>query len=89
MTTIKIDLPEETKLQIENITKALAELKEKIQPMEPTKYLTRSEVAEMLSVNLSTIHNYCKRSILQPYGIGARVYFKRDEVEKALVKLKN
>lgn len=89
MQTIKIELPEETKLQISQISKELAELKTKFQPKEPTQYLTRSEVAKMLSVNLSTIHNYCKRNILQPYGIGSRVYFKRDEVDQALVKLKN
>lgn len=89
MQIIQLELPEETKNLIQSIVDEVKEIKSNFQPKEPTEYMTRSEVAQMLSVNLSTIHNYCKRSILQPYGIGARVYFKRDEVEAAIVKLKN
>jgi predicted DNA-binding transcriptional regulator AlpA len=89
MQTIQFDLPEELKLQIRDIQKEIKEIKTNFQPKEPTEFLTRNQVAKLLSVNLSTIHNYCKRSVLQPYGIGSRVYFKRSEVEKALVKLKN
>ena len=89
MQQIILDLPEETKLQLQNISKTLAEIKSNLQPKEPTEFLTRNDVSRMLSVNLSTIHNYCKRKILEPYQIGSRVYFKRSEVEQALVKLKN
>lgn len=89
MQQIILDLPEETKLQLQNISKELAEIKSNLQPKEPTEFLTRNDVSRMLSVNLSTIHNYCKRKILEPYQIGSRVYFKRSEVEQALVKLKN
>lgn len=89
MQQIILDFPEETKLQLQNISKELAEIKSNLQPKEPTVFMTRNDVSRMLSVNLSTIHNYCKRHILQPYQIGSRVYFKRSEVEQALVKLKN
>ena len=65
----------------------LDDLKKHLQPKEPTKYLTRNEVAKMLSVDLSTVHNYTKRKILQSYQIGSRVYYKRDEVENSIVKL--
>lgn len=73
---------------IEGVKTQLEDLKKHLQPKEPTKYLTRNEVAKMLSVDLSTVHNYTKRKILQAYQIGGRVYYKRDEVELAIVKLK-
>lgn len=68
-------------------SKRLNDLKKDFQPKEPTKYLTRNEVSEMLSVDLSTVHNYTKRKILTSYQIGGRVYYKRTEVENSLIKL--
>jgi hypothetical protein len=56
-------------------------------PKLANEYLTRSEVAKMLSVDISTVHNYCKRKILSPKGIGGRVYFLRSEVEASLKPL--
>jgi len=57
------------------------------QPIVPTEYLTRNQVKEMLDVDLSTIHNWTKRGKLKAYGIGNRVYYKRSEIEKAIVPL--
>jgi excisionase family DNA binding protein len=73
---------------LEGVKSQLDDLKKGFQPKEPTIYLTRKNVAEMLSVDLSTVHNYTKRKILQAYQIGGRVFYKRDEVENAIVKLK-
>ncbi len=74
---------------IEGVNTQLKELKEHFQPKEPTEYLTRTEVSKLLRVDLSTVHNYTKRGTLQAYGIGGRVYYKRREVEEAIVKLNN
>lgn len=63
----------------------LDELKQNFEPKTPVEYLTRNEVAEMLKCDLSTIHNWCKKGKLIPYGIGNRVYFKRAEIEAVLV----
>lgn len=54
---------------------------------EPKEYLSRSEVAKMLDVDLSTIHNWCKKKKLNPLGIGSRVYFLRSEIEASLKPL--
>lgn len=62
----------------------LEEFAKNFQPKEPNQYLTRQEVADMLQVNLSTIHNWCKKGKLKPLGVGARVYFLRAEVEQCL-----
>jgi excisionase family DNA binding protein len=71
------------------LIKRFADLKKNFQPKEPEEYLTRNEVAEMLKIDLSTVHNWTKKGILQAYQCGGRVYYKRSEVENAIVKLKN
>lgn len=63
------------------------DLKKHFQPKEANVYLTRNEVATLLSVDLSTVHNYCKRGILKPKGIGGRVYFLRTDIEACLIPL--
>ena len=73
---------------IDGVKTQLEELKKHFQPKEPNQYLTRQDVAEMFSVDLSTVHNYTKRKILQSYQIGGRVFYLRSEVENAIIKLK-
>ncbi len=68
-----------------DIKQSSNELKQNFEPKIPTEYLTRSEVAEMLKCDLSTIHNWTKKGKLIPYGIGNRVYYKRHEVEAVLI----
>lgn len=57
------------------------------QPKQPNEYLTRQEVAELFKVDISTIHNWCKKGRLKPYGIGARVYFLRADIDNCLTPL--
>lgn len=66
----------------------LEAVKKQLQPKHPNEYLTRKEVSEMLKIDLSSVHNWSKRGILIPHQIGNRVYFKLQEVEEAIVKLK-
>ncbi len=63
------------------------QLKKEFQPKEPTEYLTRNEVKELLNVDLSTVHNWTKKGKLKSYGIGSRVYYKRHEVEQSIKPL--
>jgi len=72
---------------IEGVKSQLDELKKNFEPKTPTEYLSRQEVAQMLKVNISTVHNWCVKGILQSYGIGRRIYFKRVELEDAIIKL--
>ena len=81
--------PEELKTTIiEGVKIQIQDLKVNFQPKEPTVYLTRNQVAEMLHIDLSTVHNYTKKGKLIAYSIEHRVYYKREEVENALIKLK-
>lgn len=57
-------------------------------PKSPSEeILTRQEVADLLKISLSTIHNWCKKGKLKPHGIGNRVYFKRSEIEENLKRI--
>lgn len=69
--------------------KRLKDFEKNFQPKEPTEYLTRNEVSEMLHVDLSTVHNWTKKGRIKSYGIGGRVYYKRSEIEDAIVELKH
>lgn len=80
--------PDEMKDSIlEGINSQFDQLRSEFQPKEPTAYLTRSEVAELLKIDLSTLHNWTKKGKLKAYGIGNRVYYKRDELYESIVPL--
>lgn len=80
--------PEEMENRIYNRVKSEFEsIKKEFQPKQPTEFLTRNQVKELLDVDLSTVHNWTKRGKLKAYGIAGRVYYKRSEVEQALKPL--
>ena len=56
-------------------------------PAPNNEWLTPDEVSQILKVDKSTVHNWTKKGKLKKYAIGNRVYYKRDEVEAALIKL--
>ena len=80
--------PEQLKAEINEGVKAqLTDFLKHFAPIQPKEYLTRLEVAKMFSVDISTVHNWCKSKRLNPLSIGARVYFLRSEVEASLQPL--
>lgn len=80
--------PEQLEKKInEGLKIHLQDLLNHLKYQEPKEYLSRSEVAKMLGVDLSTIHNWCKKKKLNPLGIGSRVYFLRSEIEASLKPL--
>jgi hypothetical protein len=69
------------------------ELSEKIpnpQHVEPDKeeLMTPEEVAIFFKRHKDTIENWTKKGYLIKYGIGRAIYYKRSEVESAIVPLK-
>ena len=58
------------------------------QKKEQNEYLTRLDVAKLFQIDVSSVHNWTKKGILQSYQIGGRVYYKRTEVENSIIKLK-
>ncbi|WP_312557993.1 helix-turn-helix domain-containing protein [Empedobacter brevis] len=60
------------------------QLAEEFQPKKPVEYLSRTETAKLLKVDLSTLHRWTKTNLLTAYGLGNRVYYKRSEIDKYL-----
>lgn len=83
--------PEQLKVEIlEGVNEQLEDFKKHFsKTSEPSKYYTRNDLAKLFQVDLSTIHNWSKKGIVYPHQIGGRIYFKREEIDQALVKLKN
>lgn len=80
--------PQELQHQItEGVKTQLTEFLKHFQPKQPNEYLTRSEVAQMFNVDISTVHNWCKSKKLKPLGLGSRVYFLRSDIEQSLIPL--
>ncbi len=63
----------------------IPELEEKLskqfQPKQPTEYLTRSEVCELLKIDRSTLWRWTKNGTLTAFGVQNRVYYKRSEID--------
>ena len=77
--------PEQLKTEIaESVKIQLADFLKNYGPIQQKEYLTRKNVADMFDVDISTVHNWCKSKRLNPWCIGARVYFLRSEVENSL-----
>lgn len=76
------ELIEELKVSL--IPELKDQLSKEFQPKEPTVYLTRQEVCDLLSIDMSTLHRWRKEDKLIAYGIGNRIYFKRNEIEELL-----
>ncbi|SOC78850.1 DNA binding domain-containing protein, excisionase family [Salinimicrobium sediminis] len=72
---------------LQGVKQQLEELKKQYKPKEPEEYLSRSEVAKLLKVDISTIHNWGKAGKLKRHGLGNRIYYKRSEVEQAIQEL--
>lgn len=51
------------------------------------KYLTRDEAAQLLRADKTTIDRYARTGKFTKYGIGRKVLFLKDEVERALIQL--
>ena len=73
---------------VKGVKTHLDELQANFQPKEPTALLSRKATAELLDINLSTLHKWTKQGKLQSYGKGGRVWYKRNEIEESLIPVK-
>lgn len=73
-----------TELKNSLIPELREQLSKDFQPKQPTEYLTRKEVCELLSIDLSSLHRWRKDGTLTAYGISNRVYFKRSEIDEVI-----
>jgi excisionase family DNA binding protein len=73
--------------EVSIIRNQMEEIKNNFMPKPLEEYLTRNEVAKMLKCDLSTVHNWTVKGKLKKYCIGNRTYYKRSEVEAAIIPI--
>ena len=66
------------------IERAKAQLEEHIADQRTEAYLSRQKVAEVLDVDLSTLHRWAQRKVLVPLTIGGKRKYKRSDVMRLL-----
>lgn len=93
---IKRELVQVENISVEELTEIIADkLAEKIETriamlissQNDEELLTRAETTEFLKINSTTLWNWTKKGKVTAYGIGNRVYYKRGELKKALIKI--
>ncbi|MGY5352011.1 helix-turn-helix domain-containing protein [Wenyingzhuangia sp. IMCC45533] len=70
---------------LEGVKSQLSEFKKELQ--KPEELLTREETASLLKINKSTLWNWQQQNKLIPYSLQGRVYYKRSDIMKAIIKL--
>lgn len=97
LTVIKKEVVHIENISIEELTEIISEkLVDKIEQriamliskQNDEELLTRTETAELLKINSSTLWHWTNKGKITAYGIGNRRYYKRGEIMKALVILK-
>jgi len=69
------------------VKETAAEVEAKIKAAQtPDELLTRQQVADMLGVTLTTLFHWNNKGILPTIKIGAKVRYRRSDIEKALRK---
>jgi hypothetical protein len=73
-----------TETILKGVETQINDLKKTFSPKEPDDFLTRMEVAKLLKISLTTVHEWSNTSILKMYNVGNRSYFSRKEIESTL-----
>lgn len=77
-------------ITLEQLAEALAPLlniRKGVQENLKNELLTRDEVCKILSINKTSLWKHTKSGKLKSYGIGNRVYYKRNEVLESVQPL--
>ena len=63
--------------------------KNSVKEKKEEELLSREETSNLLKINLSTLWRWTKDGKLSAYGIGNRVFYKKDEILNSLIKIEN
>ena len=73
-----------TETILKGVETQINDLKKNFTPKEPDDFLTRMEVAKLLKISLTTVHEWANTGTLKAYKVGNRTYFSRKEIENTL-----
>ena len=89
LTLIQVTPVQLEQLISEAVGKKLEELKNYFtQPSSNAEFVSREEAAKFFGKSISTIDNWRRSGKIIRYAIGNSVFFKKSELEQAMVKLK-
>jgi excisionase family DNA binding protein len=70
-----------------DVREEIKTLSQNFQPITPTEYLTRKEIAKILKISLVTLSEWNRKKILMPYRLGKLIRYKRTDIDLALVSI--
>ena len=73
--------------KLNDLDKQIKELNHHFQSQQPDALLTRKETAEYLKIDSSTLWSWTKKGKIKCYGISNRRYYKKSDIDKALILL--
>lgn len=80
--------PEElTELIKKSLKTELDYFKKELNTSNPDEILTRTEAADFLKINLSTLFLWTRKGKISAFGIGNRRYYKKENLLECLTKL--
>lgn len=71
----------------EAVSKQLEGIRSNAAPKPESELLTRTQAAEFLQIDLATVWRWTQQGKIKSYGLGAKVFYKREELEAALKPL--
>ncbi len=78
-----------TELIEDGIKSQIKDLKKEISTHDPNELLTRSETCKYLQIDSSTLWHWTNKGKVIAYGIGNRRYYKKGELLKCLIPIRN
>mgnify|MGYP003664679281 CR=1 FL=1 len=69
-----------TRTILDGVEQKINAFEQRLISKEPQEFLDRKQVAKLLGISLVTVHDWSKKGVLQPYRIGHRVRFKREDI---------
>lgn len=69
-----------------DLEKRLDKLPEMLEAMQAEDLLSRQQAMQFLDVGSATLDRWSKQGLINRYGIGGRVYFKKSEIINSLIK---
>jgi len=78
-----------TELIEDGIKSQLKDLKKEISTHDPNELLTRTETCKYLQIDSSTLWHWTNKGRVIAYGIGNRRYYKKGELLKCLIPIRN
>ncbi len=83
-----ISFDELVEVIVEKVLNGLEERKNKLYSLsQQEEILTREKITQYLKISKTSLWKYTKSGRLKAYGLGNRVYYKKKEVDEALMRI--